>query len=59
MVYTQGLLLFSKLSESTEFYFSENACNYNGKTYHVGDEVQVGFLRMECENDGYKVVGSF
>ena len=40
-------------------YTQENACNYNGKSYHVGDEVQVGYLRMECENDGYKVVGCY
>jgi hypothetical protein len=40
-------------------YTQENSCNYNGKTYHVGDEVQIGYLRMECQNDGYKVIGCY
>lgn len=40
-------------------FFSENACTYNGKDYHVGDEVKIGFLRMECQDDGYKTIGMF
>uniref|UniRef100_A0A7E4ZTJ9 DUF3421 domain-containing protein n=1 Tax=Panagrellus redivivus TaxID=6233 RepID=A0A7E4ZTJ9_PANRE len=38
-------------------YTQENACGHNGKEYHVGEELHVGFLNLECQNDGYKVIG--
>lgn len=40
-------------------YTQESTCTSAGKEYHVGDEVNVGFLRLQCQADGYKVVGVF
>ena len=41
-------------------YFAETTCTSgSGKTYKVGEEVQVGFMRLECQEHGYKVVGCF
>lgn len=41
------------------FFPLENACHYNQKDYHPGDEVRMGFLRLKCQDDGYKTVGMF
>ncbi|KAE9550153.1 hypothetical protein FO519_006640 [Halicephalobus sp. NKZ332] len=44
---------------SSVIYTQENSCTYNGKDYHAGEEVRIGFLRMECQNDGYKAIGCY
>jgi hypothetical protein len=38
-------------------YTQEDACIQNGKNIHVGDEIRVGYLRVICQNSGYKAVG--
>jgi hypothetical protein len=41
-------------------YTQETSCTTgSGKTYRVGEEVQVGFMRMQCQEHGYKTVGCF
>jgi len=47
-------------SNGSALYTQETSCaSPNGKTYKVGDEVQVGFMRLQCQEHGYKVVGCF
>jgi len=40
-------------------YTQESSCSHGGKDYRVGEEVHVGFLRLQCEESGYKVVGCY
>uniref|UniRef100_A0A914CCP1 Abnormal cell migration protein 18-like fibronectin type I domain-containing protein n=1 Tax=Acrobeloides nanus TaxID=290746 RepID=A0A914CCP1_9BILA len=40
-------------------YTQEDACIQNGKNIHVGDEIRVGYLRVICQNSGYKAVGCY
>lgn len=40
-------------------YTQETSCTHGGKEYRVGDEVKVGFLRLQCQEHGYKVNGCF
>jgi len=40
-------------------YTQETSCSHGGKDYRVGEEVLVGFLRLNCLDSGYKVVRCF
>ncbi|KAI1730541.1 hypothetical protein Ddc_03244 [Ditylenchus destructor] len=40
-------------------YSQEPSCAHGGKEYRVGEEVMVGFLRLQCQEHGYKVNGCF
>jgi hypothetical protein len=40
-------------------YTQEPSCSHNDKEYHIGDKLTVGFLRMQCEESGYKVIGCY
>jgi len=40
-------------------YTQESTCMSGGKEYRVGEEVNVGFLRLQCQDEGYKVVGCY
>ncbi|KAK0407562.1 hypothetical protein QR680_019267 [Steinernema hermaphroditum] len=38
---------------------SEPRCNVNGKDYHIGDEIEGAYIRMVCQETGYKVLGCY
>jgi len=49
-----------RFENGSALYTQETTCTSgSGKSYKVGEEIQVGFMRMECQEHGYKVVGCF
>uniref|UniRef100_A0A915E6Y4 EGF-like domain-containing protein n=1 Tax=Ditylenchus dipsaci TaxID=166011 RepID=A0A915E6Y4_9BILA len=40
-------------------YTQEPSCAHGGKEYRVGEEVNVGNMRLQCIDTGYKVVGCY
>ncbi|KAM3727564.1 Uncharacterized protein ACO02O_04218 [Dirofilaria immitis] len=46
-------------NNETAIYTEENACNVNGKLYHINDEVQCEFIIMKCNENGLKIIGCY
>uniref|UniRef100_A0A1I8A6P3 DUF3421 domain-containing protein n=1 Tax=Steinernema glaseri TaxID=37863 RepID=A0A1I8A6P3_9BILA len=48
-----------RFPNKTVVYTEEARCNVKGKDYHVGDEIQGAYIRMVCQEAGYKVIGCY